>query len=102
FFCAFTSPSHAEAAARVIDTATSSDPTVSQRIIHELVTGILGWRQEVRERTAREIEAKHRHIGALDAALFGFKDAIAGKDTHIGKLDDAIAALKNAIVERDA
>ena len=87
FFCAFTSPAHAAAASRVIDAARSPDPTDPQGLVREMVTGILGWRQELRERSTREVEAIHRHIGELDAALLRFKEAVAEKDAHIGKLD---------------
>ena len=69
FFCAFTSPAHAATASRVIDAARSPDPIEPQRLVRELVTGILGWRQELRERSTREVEAIHRHVGELDAAL---------------------------------
>ena len=103
FFCAFTSPAHAATAARVIDAARSPDPTEPQRLVRELVTGILGWRQELRERSTREVEATHRHIGELDAALLGFKEAVAEKDAHIGKLDgDARRASRGASAEKDA
>ena len=92
------------------------DPTESQRLVHELVTGILGWRQELRERSAREVEAAHRHVGELDACpgfkeaiakkmctlIAELKEAVAEKDAHIGKLDDTVVAFKDAIGEKDA
>ena len=84
FFCAFTSPAHAATASRVIDAAKSPDPIEPQRLVRELVTGILGWRQELRERSTREVEAIHRHVGELDAALLHFKEALAEKDARIG------------------
>ena len=83
FFCAFTSPAHAATAARVIDAARSPDPSEPQSLVRELVTGILGWRQELRERSTREVEAIHRHVGELDAALLRVKEAVAIKDAHI-------------------
>ena len=82
FFCAFTSPAHAATAARVIDAARSPDPIEPQRLVRELVTGILGWRQELRERSTREVEAIHRHVGELDAALLRFKEAVAEEGTR--------------------
>jgi glycosyltransferase involved in cell wall biosynthesis len=91
FFCAFTSPTHAATAARMIDEAKSADPSASRRLVGELVDGILGWRQELRERFTREVEAFRRHVGELDATLVRFKEALAEKDAHIGKLDDALA-----------
>ena len=102
FFCAFTSPAHAAAASRVIDSSKSPDPIEPQRLIRELVTGILGWRQELRERSTREVEAIHRHVGELDAALLHFKEAVAVKDTHIEKLDDALVKLRDAHAGNDA
>ena len=102
FFCAFTSPAHAATASRVIDAARSPDPIEPQRLVRELVTGILGWRQELRERSTREVEAIHRHVGELDAALLRFKEAVAEKDAHIGKLDDTLVEFKDAIGEKDA
>ena len=102
FFCSFASPAHADAAARVIDAARSPDPTDSQRLVAELLGGVLGWRQELRERSAGEIDALQRHIAGLDAALSGFQEAVAEKDTHIAKLDGAIANLKHAVDEKDA
>ena len=96
FFCAFTSPAHAATASRVIDAARSPDPIEPQRLVRELVTGILGWRQELRERSTREVEAIHRHVGELDAALLHFKEAVAEKDAHIGKLDDALVEFRDA------
>ena len=99
FFCAFTSPAHTAAASRVIDAARSPDPIEPQRLVRELVTGSLAWRQEQRERSGREVEALRRHVGELDAA---FKEAVAVKDLHIGKLDVALLELKDAIGEKDA
>ena len=103
FFCAFTSPAHAATAARVIDAARSPDPIEPQRLVRELVTGILGWRQELRERSTREVEAIHRHVGELDAALLHFKETVAIKDAHIGKLDDTRnrRAATHAVAEKD-
>ena len=102
FFCAFTSPAHAATASRVIDAARSPDPIEPQRLVRELVTGILGWRQELRERSTRETEAIHRHVGELDAVLLRFKEAVAEKDAHIGKLDDALGELGRRVVQRGA
>ena len=76
------------------------DPTDPQQLVRELVTGILGWRQELRERSTREVEATHRHIGELDAALLGFKEAVAEKDAHIGKLDDTLVESRTRSVRR--
>jgi glycosyltransferase involved in cell wall biosynthesis len=101
FFCAFTSSALAAMATDVIDAARSIDPTEPQRLVRELVTGILDWRQELRERFTRELEATHRHIGELDWALLRFKEAIAEKDAHIGKLDDTLVGFKDAIGEKD-
>ena len=98
FFCAFTSPAHAATASRVIDAARSPDPSEPQRLVRELVTGILGWRKELRERSTREVEAIHRHVGELDAAVLRFKEAVAEKDVHIGKLDQHVSSsCKDAI-----
>ena len=99
FFCAFTSPAHAATAARVIDAARSPDPIEPQRLVRELVTGILGWRQELRERSTREVEALHRHVGELDAALLHLKEAVALKDAHIGKLDQHLATTIQSLQE---
>ncbi len=39
----------------------------SRRILaQELLTGILGWREELRERSAREVEAAHRQVSELN------------------------------------
>ena len=109
FFCAFTSPAHAATAARVIDAARSPDPIEPQRLVRDLVTGILGWRQELRERSTREVEGIHRHVGELDAALLRFKEAVAEKDAHIQKLDQHLAATiqslheaQGALAQKDA
>ena len=95
FFCAFTSPAHAATAARVIDAVRSPDPSDSQRLVRDLVTGILGWRQELRERSTHELEAVHGHIGELDAALLRFKEAVAEKDA-------ALLRFKEVVAEKDA
>jgi glycosyltransferase involved in cell wall biosynthesis len=97
FFCSFTSPAHAATAARVIDAARSPDPVEPQGLVRELVTGILGWRQELRERSSRELEALHRRVGELDAALLHWKEAIAQKDAHIGKLDQHLATTTQSL-----
>ncbi|MEA2464193.1 MAG: hypothetical protein QOJ98_1940, partial [Acidobacteriota bacterium] len=102
FFCAFRSPAHAATAARTIDAAKSPDPSDPRRLVRELATGILGWRREVRERSTRDVEAIHRQVGDLDAALSRFKEALAEKDAHIGKLDDTLVELRDAIGEKDA
>jgi hypothetical protein len=98
FFCGFTSPAHAATAARVIDAARSPDPIDTQRLVPVMVTGILGWRQELRERFTREVEAIRRHVAELDAALLQCQEVVAAKDAHIRKLDEA---LRDAIGTKD-
>ena len=130
FFCAFTSPAHAATAARIIDAAKSSDATESQRLVGELVTGILGWRQELRERSTREVEAstgtsvswirrscasrrlspkKMRTSGSSTTLSFEFKDAIGEKDAHSQKLDlllvetiQSLQEAQGALAQKDA
>ncbi len=102
FFCTFASPAHAATAARMIDAAKSARLSDPQLLVRELITGILGWRQQLRERSTREVEAIQRRVGELDAALLQFKAALAEKDAHIGKLDDELVELTEAIGEKDA
>jgi hypothetical protein len=99
FFCAFTSPAHTASAARVIDEVTARDPSEPHLLVREMVMGILGWRKELRERSMREIDATHRHIGELDAAVVRFKEAVAEKDAHIGKLDQYLAETSQSLQE---
>jgi O-antigen biosynthesis protein len=102
FFCAFTSAKHTAEVARVIDTEKSPDPADSQLLVREMVTGILGWRQEFRGHSTREVEAIQEHVSDLEDALERFKKAVAEKDVHIGTLDDTLVEFKAAISEKDA
>ncbi len=99
FFCAFTSPAHAATASHVIDAAKSPDPIEPQRLVRELVAAILGWRQELRARSTREVEALDRHVGELNAALEIVKEAIGAKDAHIQKLDQHLVATIQSLQE---
>jgi hypothetical protein len=92
FFCAFTSPAYAAMASRVIDDARSPDQIEPQRLVRELITAILGWRQELRERSTRE-------VGELAAAIAGVNKAIGQKDAHIQKLDQLLAAATQSVHE---